>query len=239
MPRHIPAPEIPGLVASTVTVGTWCGDEARSWCYHHPSDCRPLSKRIAVFVRDDGLDSHVKLIEGDGRSASFVEHARRNLPEGATLDIAVTVASEMASQMTPSPPTTPEEKDERLVAGILTANGFLLDDFYGQTAWLKESNIEGFKVYVRGTPAPQFVEIQGRDIAVPLTDRILAEMPVEVGISSDYDKGNTSCIAPCLEEGVRVILEGMLPHPAEDEVMVFDYEKLVASKPVIGRTPKR
>jgi hypothetical protein len=234
MPRHIPAPEIPGLVATTVTVGTWCGNRARSWCYHHPSDCRPLSKRIAVFVKEDGLGSSVKLIEGNGMSSSFVEHARHNLANGATVDIAVTVASEMAAQLTPTPVATPEEREDRLVAGILTANGFLLDDFYGQEAWLRESNIEGFKVYIRGAPVPHFMEIQGRDIAVPLTDRIVTEMPVEVGISYDYDKGNTSCIAPCLEEGIRVILEGMLPHPAEDEVMVFDYERLIASKPVLG-----
>lgn len=233
MPTRIFAPEIPGMVATPVTVGTWSAGPARCWDYHHPSDCRPFSKRVAIFMKDDRIGSTVRLIEGDGRRPSFVEHALRVLPDGAPDDIAVTVASEMAAQLSPSPAATPEEMEERIVSGILTANGFLLDDFYGQTAWLRESDIEDFTFYIRGAPDPHFLTIRGRDIAVPLNDRLTSEMPVEVGISHDYDKGNTSCIAPCLEEGVRVILEGMLPHPAEDAVMVFDYEKLMTPKLVV------
>ncbi|MBY3158352.1 hypothetical protein HFO56_39320 [Rhizobium laguerreae] len=187
-----------------------------------------------MFILENRVGSTVRLIEGDGRRPSFVEHARRVLPDGASDDIAVTVAAEMAAQLGPSVAATPEETGNRLAAGILTANGFRLDDFYGQTAWLRPSEIADFTYYIRGAPAPHFVNIKGLDIAVPMTDQIAAEMPVEVGISHDHDEGNTSCIAPCLEEGVRVILEGMLPHPSEDEVVVFDYEKLIAPKPADG-----
>ncbi|MCV9964797.1 hypothetical protein OIU34_23170 [Pararhizobium sp. BT-229] len=188
-------------------------------------------------MKGDGIGSTVRLIEGDGRRPSFIEHARRVLPDGASDDIAVTVASEMAASLAPSAAATPEEMDERVVSGILVANGFQLDDFYGQTAWLRESNIEGFTFYIRGAPDPHFINIKGQDIVVPLTDRLAPEMPVEVGISNDYDKGNTSCIAPCLEEGVRVILEGMLPHPSEDEVVVFEYEKLFVPKAFAAPRP--
>lgn len=228
MPRNPTAPAIPGLVATSMTVGTWSAGPARSWDYHHPSDCRQFSKRITVFMKGDGIGSTVRLIEGDGRHPSFIEHARRVLPDGASDDIAVTVASEMAASLAPSAAATPEEMEERVVAGVLTANGFQVDDFYGQTAWLRQSEIEGFRFYIHAVPEPQFVNVGGREIAVPLNGRIVSEMPVVVGIASEYDNGRNSCIAPCLEEGVRVILESMLPHPAEDEVMVFDYEKLIA-----------
>lgn len=76
-----------------------------------------------------------------------------------------------------------------------------------------ESEIEGFKFYIHAVPYHHFVNVGGRDITVPLNGSIVSEMPVEVGIAFEYDNGRNSCIAPCLEE----------PHPAEDEVMVFDY----------------
>lgn len=231
MPKPLPAPKVPGLVASRVFAGTWTAGPARSWEYHHPSDCRPISKRIAVFMKDDRIGSTVRVIEGDGRSPEFVEHAKRVLPDGASDDIAATVVAELAGHLGPSAPTAHGDHEERLAAGILTANGFMLDDFYGQEAWLLESGIEGFTFYIRGAPEPQFVNVDGRDLTVPLAGDIVSEMPVEVGIASDYDNGRNSCIAPCLEEGVRVILEAMLPHPAEDEVMVFDYDKLITPPP--------
>jgi hypothetical protein len=237
MPKRLPAPEVPGLVATRVFAGTWTAGPARSWDYHHPSDCRPFSKRIAVFMKDDKIGSTVRVIEGDGRRPSFVEHSRKVLPDGSSDDIAASVASEMAALLAPSASETPSAPEERLAAGILTANGFKQDDFYFQSAWLRESDIEGFTFYIRGAPEPQFVNVRGTEIPVPLVGSIVAEMPVEVGIASDYDKGRNSCIAPCLEEGIRVILEAMLPHPADDEVMVFDYDKLIAPKP--GAAPAR
>jgi hypothetical protein len=230
MPKNKSAPQAQGLVASAVYVSTYCGVSARTWSYHHPSDCRDKGKRIAVFMRDDRIGSTVRVIEGDGRTPRFEEHAKRILPAGATDDVAVTVAIEFAGLLTPKVAETPEQIDERLVAGILTANEFRVDDFYGQEAWVMESEIDGFTLFVRGAPDPQFVKAGPYgEIVVPLTHVIHAELPVEVGIKSDFDKGQTSCIAPCLEEGVRVILEAMLPHPSHDEITVFDYHKLVIS----------
>lgn len=237
MAKSSPAPQIPGLSAGPVLESTWCDDKAKAWAYYAPSDCRPISKRISVFLRADGVDSTVQVIEGDGRKADFKVHASRTLPKGASEDVAVTVASKMAHLLrAPSPAAS--TGDERLVAGILTDAGFHLDDFWGGEAWVKPSPVEGFTIYVRGEPDPQFVSVKGEEITVPLSAALSCEMPVEVGIASDFDDGRSMCVAPCLEEGLRVIMEGKLPLPSEDEVFAFDFDRLFNISPAVTRGPR-
>jgi hypothetical protein len=215
-----------------MTVGRWCGEKARSWEYYHPTDCRPLSKRIHVFLKESGIGSTIKLIEGDGRRSDFKVHEVRELTPGATEAEATAIVAELAPLLVAAAQND-ESFHDRLAAGILTSVGFQLDDFFGQEAWLMPGDEVNYTFYIRGAPEPEFVPIGNRTMAVPLIASIHPEMPVEVGIAYDLGSDRSFCIAPCLEEAIRVVQERKLPLPEyEGEAVAVDYDTLFRPAPL-------
>jgi len=232
MARRPKAPEIEGTVASSVFVGTWKQRPGRSWEYHHPADCRPLSLRVAVHLWDGGEGSTVRAIEGDGRTPEFRTYETVNLPPDATADDAAEAARRLTVRWLSKAPRSPGAQGERVVAGQLVNAGFMLDDFHGAEAWLKPDDMEEFTWFIRGAPDAVFARIKGEQVAIPYPGELDPEMPCEVGVSSDHDYGRTTTVSPCLDDAIRLVEGRRLPYPAKDEERVIPFEELLW-----GRTP--
>jgi len=227
MARRRKAPEIDGFVGSTVFVGTWLRRPGQSWDYHHPSDCRPLSLRVAVHLWDQGEGSTVRAIEGDGRTPSFRTYETINLPADATEEQAAEAARGLCARWLSKPPKSDASVKDRVAAGQLVNAGFMLDDFYGAEAWLKPDGMEGFTWFVRGAPEALFAEIEGEQVALPYPGELDPDMPCEVGINHELDHGRTTTVAPCLDDAIRIVEERRLPYPARDEERVIPFEELL------------
>lgn len=209
-------------------VSEWCGRAGRTWTYFLPEDCRPTTRRVAVHMWEDRVGSKVTVIEGDGRKRDFHRLAEIVLPDHATDEDAAAVASELASRHLASPDDA-ESADERLVAGVLTARGFTVDDFWSQEAWLMPAEQEDFVWYVRGAPEPHFFTGQCGETHVLMAGPLQPEMPCEVGLASEMDRGRSYVVVPSIEEAIRVVDEELLPIPDEDEVQVFEFDRLFSS----------
>jgi hypothetical protein len=229
MPNNSAAPQIEGLVSTPVRSARWGDTEGRTWSYHHPSDCRPDSRRISVLIKADGQDSEVRVIEGDGRRGDFRKLAFKALPAGVSDSHAAAVAAEYATKLK-EVPNADEGLEDRLVASMLTAAGFQLDDFEGQEAWQMQSEYQGYTVYVRGAPESTIVEVRGEEIEVTFAGVIHPQKPVEIGISYNHGQERTYCVAASLKEGLRVVIEGKLPYPEhESEPVSFDFTSIMST----------
>lgn len=204
------------------------GRPGRSWGYFDPSDARPLSRRIYVHAWDERKGSYVKCVEGDGRTSTFVEHDIRVLPDGASDDVLVTAAQEMAALHLKSSKVTDLGVDaaEKLTASLMTEAGFRLDDFYGQEAWLSDHSVEGFTIFIRGEPTVISYKNKGTVGAALANEKLRPDMPCEVGIACDSHHNTVKVVAPSLEDAIRVVEDGKLPLPSIMESWIMRYDDL-------------
>jgi len=217
--KKITPPEITDMVASRPYHGTWLGHRAVSLEWKHKSDCRPSSKRINAMIWES-KDIEIRVIEGDGRTDDFIEHARKTMTKGSSLEEIANVVQQLSSEHFDAARilNSPVDK-EKLAAGILTNAGFLENDFYGGTAWLRPADTDEFTIYIRGAAETQTIRHAGKQIDVDIPGDIDPDNPCEVGIVSDNDEGRSFAVADNLDEAIRIADEKLLPLPSIDETV--------------------